>query len=107
MRGRRPSMIGGSSLVAVAFVLLAGFTDLRAYVVAMVLFGHAVQRVGPVRAGIFTHLVPVFGAFFAALLVGEALQPYHGLGFLLVAGGAIVSCLPAERVLSSRPPPRG
>jgi drug/metabolite transporter (DMT)-like permease len=75
--------------------------------VAMVLFGHAVQRVGPVRAGIFTHLVPVFGAFFAALLVGEALQPYHGLGFLLVAGGAIVSCLPAERVLSSRPPPRG
>jgi drug/metabolite transporter (DMT)-like permease len=74
---------------------------------AMVLFGHAVQRVGPVQAGIFTHLVPVFGAAFAALLVGEALRPYHGIGFLLVAGGAIVSCLPADRVLSSRPPTRG
>lgn len=72
--------------------------------VAMMLFGFAVQRVGPVKAGIFTHLVPVFGALFATLLVGEALMPYHAVGFLLVAGGAIVSCLPAERVLSSRPP---
>jgi drug/metabolite transporter (DMT)-like permease len=75
--------------------------------VAMMLFGHAVQRLGPVQAGIFTHLVPVFGAAFAALLVGEALRPYHGIGFLLVAGGAIVSCLPGDRVLSSRPPTRG
>ncbi len=75
--------------------------------VAMVLFGYAVPRVGPVQAGIFTHLVPVFGALFAALLVDEALRPYHGIGFLLVAGGAIVSCLPADRVLSSRAPPRG
>ena len=46
-------------------------------------------------------------AVFAALLVDEALQAYHGVGFLLVAGGAIVSCLPADRVLSSRAPPRG
>lgn len=46
MRGRRPSMIGGSSLVAVAFVLLAGFTDLRAYVVAMVLFGFGSALIG-------------------------------------------------------------
>jgi MFS family permease len=39
-------MIVGSSLVAVAFVLLAGFTDLRAYVVAMVLFGFGSALIG-------------------------------------------------------------
>lgn len=75
--------------------------------VAMMLFGFAVQRIGPVQAGVFTHLVPVFGAFFAAVLVGEALQPYHAFGFLLVAGGAILSCLHPEPVLSSRPPASG
>jgi drug/metabolite transporter (DMT)-like permease len=99
MRGL-PDLHGPSTL---ALLYVAACPTL----LAMVLFGYAVPRVGPVQAGIFTHLVPVFGAAFAALLVGEALRPYHGVGFLLVAGGAIVSCLPADRVLSSRAPPRG
>ncbi len=93
--------LNGSAALALFYV--AAFPTL----IAMGLFGYAVPRVGPVQAGIFTHLVPVFGAVFAALLVDEALRPYHGIGFLLVAGGAIVSCLPADRVLSSRAPPRG
>jgi drug/metabolite transporter (DMT)-like permease len=65
--------------------------------VAMMLYGQAVPRVGPVQAGIFTHLVPVFGALFAALLVGEPLRAYHGIGFLLVAGGAMLSSLATQR----------
>jgi MFS family permease len=46
MRGRRPSMIVGSLLVAVAFVLLAGFTDVWPYVLAMVLFGFGSALIG-------------------------------------------------------------
>jgi drug/metabolite transporter (DMT)-like permease len=71
---------------------------------AMWLFGFGVERVGPVQAGYFTHLVPVFGSLLAAAILGEALRPYHGVAFLLVAGGAIVSCLRQDRVLTSRLP---
>jgi len=70
----------------------------------MLLFGFAVERVGPVQAGYFTHLVPVFGSLLAAAVLGEALHPYHGFGFLLVAGGAILGCLRQEPMLSSGPP---
>lgn len=87
---------------AAALIYIAALPTL----LAMVLFGFAVQRVGPVQAGIFTHLVPVFGSVFAATLVGEVLRPYHGVGFVLVAGGAILSCLRQEPVLSSPPAQR-
>jgi len=70
--------------------------------IAMLLFGYGLIRVGPVQAGIFTHLVPVFTAIFAAAILGERLQPFHAAGFVLVAGGAVLCCLRPDPVLSSR-----
>jgi drug/metabolite transporter (DMT)-like permease len=70
--------------------------------VAMLLFGYGLILVGPVQAGIFTHLVPIFTALLAAILLGERLQPFHAAGFVLVAGGAVLCCLRSEPVLSSR-----
>lgn len=46
MRGRRPSMILGSLLVAVAFLLLASSTSIWPYVVAMALFGFGSALIG-------------------------------------------------------------
>jgi drug/metabolite transporter (DMT)-like permease len=69
---------------------------------AMLLFGYGVVRVGAVQAGIFTHLVPVFTALFALVILGERLQPFHAAGFVLIAGGAILCCLRPDPVLSSR-----
>ena len=74
--------------------------------VAMLLFGYGLIRVGPVQAGIFTHLVPVFAALFAAAILGERLQSFHAAGFVLVAGGAVLCCLRPDPVLSSRAPVR-
>lgn len=68
--------------------------------VAMLLFAHGIARVGPVQAGLFTHLVPVFGAVFATLVLGERLQGFHAVGFALVAGGAILGCLKPEPALA-------
>jgi drug/metabolite transporter (DMT)-like permease len=70
--------------------------------VALLLFAHGVARVGAVQAGIFTHLVPVFTALFAAVFIGERLQAFHAVGFVLVAGGAILCCLRPDPMLSSR-----
>ena len=69
------------------------YLGLFATLAAMLCFGYGVARAGPVRGGIFTHLVPVFSVLFAVLFSDETLALYHVLGFVLVAGGAIVSCL--------------
>jgi drug/metabolite transporter (DMT)-like permease len=73
---------------------------------ASMLFAFAVARVGAIHAGILTHLMPVFTALFAATFLGERLQPFHGAGFLLVAGGALICCLHASPVITSRAPAR-
>jgi drug/metabolite transporter (DMT)-like permease len=69
--------------------------------VAMLLYGYGLARVGAVQGGIFTHLVPVFSALFATLVIGERLFPFHAAGFALIAGGAILCCLTPTPVLSS------
>jgi drug/metabolite transporter (DMT)-like permease len=69
---------------------------------AMLLYGYAVNRVGAVQAGIFTHLVPVFTAIFATLLLGEHLHAFHAAGFALIASGAILCCMTPSPMLSSR-----
>jgi drug/metabolite transporter (DMT)-like permease len=75
-----------------------------ATLVSTVLFSYGVERVGAVRAGILIHLMPVFSSLFAALFIGERLYIYHALGFVMVAGGAILGCLKPEPVISSRAP---
>lgn len=71
--------------------------------VATLLFGYGLARVGAVQAGVFTHLVPVFAAVFAVIWIGEHLHAYHAAGFALVAGGALLCCLRPEPMLSSPP----
>ena len=46
--------------------------------------------------------MPPFAVLFAALLLGEELHVYHAAGFVLVAGGAVLSCWKQDAVLSSR-----
>jgi len=72
-----------------------------ATLVSTVLFSYGVERVGAVRAGILIHLMAVFSSLFAALFIGERLFVYHALGFVMVAGGAILGCIRPEPVLSS------
>ncbi|MCL2310633.1 MAG: DMT family transporter [Proteobacteria bacterium] len=82
-------------------IALATYIGLVPTLIAMLLFGYGVAQVGPVQAGIFTHLVPIFAALFATLFIHESLYIYHGVGFVLVAGGAVLCCLKPEQVLLS------
>ncbi len=50
-------------------------------------FMRAVELIGPGRAGIFTNLTPLFGAFFAVILLGEPFHPYHAAALALGLGG--------------------
>ena len=60
-------------------------------VIAYRCWGMGVQRVGPAMAGFFANLTPLFAALLSAAFLGELPQLYHGLAFLLIVGGIVVS----------------
>jgi drug/metabolite transporter (DMT)-like permease len=64
-----------------------GYVALFPSVLAYVFWNRAVAEMGPNRTGQYIHLIPVFGAGLAVLLLGEQLHAYHLLGALLIAGG--------------------
>ena len=55
-------------------------------------FGYALAKPLPVRncasvAGLFVHLMPVFGIVLAWLVLGERLLPFHVAGIVLILSG--------------------
>jgi MFS family permease len=90
MRGRRPSMIGGSLIMAAAFVLLSGIETLPSYVVAMVLFGFGAALLGTssnAAVGDVVHgrggtaigvyqMASDFGAFTGPLIAGALVDAF-------------------------------
>ena len=94
------SKVGPREVAGIAYV------GLLPSLAATLLWTFGVARLGAVRAGAFTHLVPVFAALFAVTFLGERLYAYHALGFVLVAGGALLCCLVEGAVLSSNAPRR-
>jgi drug/metabolite transporter (DMT)-like permease len=54
-------------------------------------WGLGVSTVGPAVAAFFANLTPVFAAIMSAALLGEAPQWFHGVAFLLIVLGILVS----------------
>ena len=59
-------------------------------------FMRGVQLIGPSRAGLFTNLVPLFGAFFAVVILGEPFGVYHLVALVLIIGGILVAEAPVR-----------
>jgi drug/metabolite transporter (DMT)-like permease len=58
---------------------------------ATVFYNHAVDRVGPVPASLFIHLVPLFGALLAVLFLDERPGWHHLAGMALVFTGIVLA----------------
>jgi drug/metabolite transporter (DMT)-like permease len=88
---REPGILLFPPHVLAAFLYVGVLSSL----LATVFLNVGIQRVGPSRASIFTHLIPVFGACMSVGFLGEALGWHHALGFALVlAGVAICNRMP-------------
>ncbi len=73
------------SLAAITYVgVFAGF-------LAYIAWNRGVNLVGPNRAGLFLHLMPVYAALLAALFLGESLEVYHLGGVLFILGGILLT----------------
>jgi|SRR5882724_361171 len=69
------------TFAAVAFVTL--FSTIGAFV----FWTRGVELIGPNRAGVFLHLVPIYSALSTGILLGEPLRIYHVIGFVLILLG--------------------
>lgn len=54
-------------------------------------WGAGVQRAGPNAAAFFSNLTPLFAALFSAAFLHEPPQAYHGVAFVLIVAGIVVS----------------
>jgi drug/metabolite transporter (DMT)-like permease len=85
-------IIGGAratwNTAALAAMLYVG---IAASLVANLLYMFGIARVGPARAGMFIHLVPVYGAIMSIALLGESLHIYHAIGMAAIMAGLACS----------------
>jgi drug/metabolite transporter (DMT)-like permease len=63
------------------------YISLFGSVLAYLSWNSGVAQVGPNKAGLFLHLIPVFTTVLAIAFLGERLYVHHGLGALLIIGG--------------------
>lgn len=57
----------------------------------------AIDRIGPVRAGIVYYSLPFFAAIMAKLVLAESASPSQMAGGLLIIGGILLATLPSMR----------
>jgi drug/metabolite transporter (DMT)-like permease len=74
----------GITLASVAYFAI--FPSVLAYF----FWNAAVARVGAERAGLFLHLMPVFGAALSMAFLGESLLPFHFAGAVLIFSGIFI-----------------
>ena len=76
-----------------AFAYVALLPSLVSYFI----YNYAAQTIGPARAGQAITLMPLFGAFLSAALLGEALHRYHFAGMALIVAGIGLAIITLRR----------
>lgn len=85
-----------------ALAALAG-VGLFSSFLSYVFWNRAVAQVGASVAGLFMHLMPVFGALLAWLLLDERLHLFHVAGIALILGGICITSRTASPPVPAAP----
>jgi drug/metabolite transporter (DMT)-like permease len=82
----------GRHLIATAqSISVLAYTGIFPSILAFVFWNYGVRRIGPNRASLFLHLVPVFGSIVSILFLGERLFLFHLFGMALIFAGIYLS----------------
>ena len=73
------------------FFLILSFVTFFASIGAYYSWNKAIELIGPNRASIFLHLMPVFGVILAIVLLKEKFQMYHFIGATFIVTGIYLS----------------
>ena len=81
------SMAGRTVQLDSATFMAIAYVSIFPSIVSYLCFNRGVELVGANRAGMFIHLIPVFGSVMAIVFLGESLQWFHLAGIVLIASG--------------------
>ena len=82
-------------------LLAIGYVALFPSVLAYFFWNHGVAVLGAARAGLYIHLMPVFGLLLSVLFLGEQVLPFHLLGIALIFVGIYLATGRQSRMPSS------
>lgn len=82
---------GKVMLVSGANLAVLGYVSLFASVLAYLAWNPGVNAVGPNKAGLFLHLLPVFATLFAWLFLDERIEAYHLVGVPFIVAGIVLT----------------
>jgi drug/metabolite transporter (DMT)-like permease len=85
------AMHGSALPSSLAVWMAVGFIAVFSSALAHGLWVRGVAKIGPNRAGVFIHLIPVFGAVLAITFLGEELAAYHAAGAALALCGIVLT----------------
>ena len=85
------AMHGSALPSSMAAWMAVGFIAVFSSALAHALWVRGVATIGPNRAGVFIHLIPVFGAVLAVTFLGEELAAYHAAGAALALCGIVLT----------------
>jgi drug/metabolite transporter (DMT)-like permease len=92
--------LGAGAVVPVdpASVAAVLYIGIFASLLAFILWNRCVAMLGATVTGVSFHLVAVFTALLAFLLLGEPVEIFHAVGILLILGGFAIATLPLPRL---------
>jgi drug/metabolite transporter (DMT)-like permease len=64
-----------------------GFNAVFASILAMFWWNHSLQKLGPGRASLLVHLIPVYTVILAVWFLGEQFKAFHAIGIALIGIG--------------------
>jgi drug/metabolite transporter (DMT)-like permease len=72
-------------------VVSVGYVAIFPSILAYLCFNRGVELLGANRAGLFIHLMPVFGSIMAIVFLGETLKMFHAVGIVLILSGIVLA----------------
>lgn len=86
---QRASEIQWSNNLYLIFVYLAIFPSILAYL----FWNYGVEKLGAQKAGLFVHLVPLWGMILSVSFLGEQVQAFHLGGMALIFAGIYLAVI--------------
>lgn len=83
--------VTSQSLMVIAYISLV------ASILAYLSFNQGVNLIGPARAGVVLHMVPVWASLLAILFLGERFYSYHLIGLVFIVTGILLNTQPFGR----------
>ena len=82
---------GSKIVLGMPFILTLGYVVLFPGIFAFLFWIKGIDIIGANRAGVFLHLMPIFGALMAMIIFDEKFMFYHFLGAIFIIAGITLS----------------